>query len=197
MSPSRQTRMRRPDAIHSSPRPHNTFDALARAETRRHKLKRSDRVDGHIQVRNTFWFFVLDAQLATCTACGPLSVSGVVWPSFWYGRVQCPHCHRLDVSTYLSSFACETAKSLGLTECVDWGTLRVQKSPLEHVLDGSDTSRVALRLVVDGWLGRDRLREQSSRPKRYLHDTSNRPAASAPAPLQRTRQSSKEDCRAP
>jgi hypothetical protein len=67
-----------------------------------------------------FGFFGLHAQLATCTACGPLSVSGVVWLSFWYGRVQCPRCHTLDVSSYLSSFACEIAKSLGLTECVDW-----------------------------------------------------------------------------
>jgi hypothetical protein len=52
--------MRRLDAIHSSPRPHNTLATAARAHlqaTMRLQLPRSDKEGGHTQVRNIFLVF--------------------------------------------------------------------------------------------------------------------------------------------
>jgi hypothetical protein len=57
--------MRRLDAIHSSPRLHNTLATAARARlqvTMRLQLLRSDKEAGHTQVRSIFLVFEADAH---------------------------------------------------------------------------------------------------------------------------------------
>jgi hypothetical protein len=74
--PSPKTRMRRPDATHSDPQAHNTFDAAVRAYTMETRLKASGRMVGHTQVRTIFWLRVQTFYLRMMSASGVLGILG-------------------------------------------------------------------------------------------------------------------------
>jgi hypothetical protein len=156
--------MRRLDAIHSSPRPHNTLATAARARPRgrmRLQLPLSDRLAGHTQVRNIFLVFEADAH--SCNRWPVTSVLHLLAELMETDDAALHHC-MLEVFKHVCSPRNGTATLLTTP-----GLRRRASASISTNLSWnmSRTPRVALRLVVGGRV------QQSSRAMRYRHDTSN------------------------